>query len=117
MISQTLSSATMSFVCLDSSFTGLSVPSKSYGILAAGVPIISMMDKNAEISKTVEKFNCGIVWNNEINRKLSDVIIEAISDEKSLEKMKENAYNAFLNNFDIEISVEKYNKVLNSINN
>jgi hypothetical protein len=29
--------------------------------------------------------------------------------------MKKNAYEAFINNFDIEISVEKYNKVLNSI--
>jgi glycosyltransferase involved in cell wall biosynthesis len=117
IISQTLSSATMSFVCLDNSFTGLSVPSKSYGIMAAGVPIIGLMDSRAEIAKTVEKYKCGIVWNNKMNRKLSSIIIEVLSDEERLGEMKENAYNAFLNNFDIEISVEKYNTVLNSINN
>jgi glycosyltransferase involved in cell wall biosynthesis len=115
IISQTLSSASLSFVCLDSAFTGLSVPSKSYGILAAGVPIIGMMDSNAEISKTIEKFNCGIVWNNLMQVKLSKIILEILSNEIKLKEMKKNAYESFINNFDIEISTEKYNKVINSL--
>jgi glycosyltransferase involved in cell wall biosynthesis len=115
ILSQTLSSATMSFVCLDSAFTGLSVPSKAYGIMAAGVPIIGIMDSDSEISKTIEKFNCGVVWNSKANYKLSNIIKETLSNRDNLNIMKTNAYNAFINNFDIEISVEKYNKVLNSI--
>ena len=115
IISQTLSSASLSFVCLDSAFTGLSVPSKSYGILAAKVPIIGIMDSNSEISKTIERFNCGIVWNKNMKIKLSSVILKTLSDEYKLNEMKENAYKAFINNFDIEISVEKYNKVLKSL--
>ncbi len=115
IISQTLSSASMSFVCLDSAFTGLSVPSKAYGILAAGVPIVGMMDSNSEISKTIEKFNCGIVWNKEMNIKLSKIILDMLSNEVKLLEMKKNAYQAFINNFEIEISVDKYNQVLNSI--
>lgn len=115
IISQTLSSATFSFVCLDSPFTGLSVPSKAYGILAAKVPIIGIMDLNSEISKTIEKYNCGIVWNKEMNVRLSSVIMELLSDPNIFKEMKENAYNAFINNFDIEISVEKYNNLLKSI--
>ncbi len=115
IISQTLSSASLSFVCLDSAFTGLSVPSKSYGILAAGDPIIGMMDSNAEISKTIEKFNCGIVWNNLMQVKLSNIILEILSNEIKLKEMKKNAYESFINNFDIEISTEKYNKVINSL--
>jgi glycosyltransferase involved in cell wall biosynthesis len=115
IISQTLSSASMSFVCLDSNFTGLSVPSKSYGVLAARVPIIGIMDSNSEISKTIERFNCGIVWNKSMKIKLSSFILKTLSDEFKLNEMKENAYKAFINNFDIEISVEKYNKVLKSL--
>ena len=115
IISQTLSSAALSFVCLDSAFTGLSVPSKSYGILAAKVPIIGIMDSKAEISKMIEKFDCGIVWNKGSNVKLSSVILNLLSDEKKLNIMKENAYQAFINNFDIEISVEKYNNVLKTL--
>ena len=115
IISQTLSSATLSFVCLDSSFTGLSVPSKAYGILAAKVPIIGMMDDNAEISKMIEEFQCGVVWNSGKNIKLSLLIMKLIYNEDSLNKMKLNAYNAFINNFDIDIAVKKYNSVLKSI--
>jgi glycosyltransferase involved in cell wall biosynthesis len=117
IISQTLSSAILSFVCLDSSFTGLSVPSKSYGILAAKVPIIGMMDNNAEISKMIEEFQCGVVWNSSKNIKLSSLIIDIISNDNLLNKMNENAYNAFINNFNIDISVKKYNNVLKSILN
>jgi glycosyltransferase involved in cell wall biosynthesis len=115
IISQTLSSASLSFVCLDSVFTGLSVPSKSYGILAAKVPIIAIMDSNAEISRMIEKFECGIVWNKGSTVKLSSIILNLLSDENKLSVIKENAYEAFINNFDIEISVEKYNNVLKSL--
>jgi glycosyltransferase involved in cell wall biosynthesis len=115
IISQTISSASMSFVCLDSAFTGLSVPSKSYGIMAAGVPIIGIMDSNSEISITIERFNCGIVWNNKMKSNLSDIIIDVLADDERLHKMKKNAYEAFINNFEIEISVEKYHKALKSL--
>ena len=117
IIAQTLSSATLSFVCLDSVFTGLSVPSKSYGILAAKVPIIGMMDSNAEISRTIERFNCGIVWNKNSNTSLSNLILDVLNDESRISEMSNNALQAFLNNFEITISVEKYNKVLKSILN
>ena len=115
IISHTLSSASISFVCLDSAFTGLSVPSKSYGILAAGVPILAIMDSDAEISKTIERYNCGFVWNKQMKVKLSNVILNLLSDDDKLNEMKENAFEAFINNFDIEISVEKYNRVLKSL--
>lgn len=117
IIAQTLSSATLSFVCLDSGFTGLSVPSKSYGILAAKVPIIGMMDSNSEISRTIERFNCGIVWNKNSNTSLSNLILDVLNNESRISEMSNNALQAFLNNFEITISVEKYNKVLKSILN
>ena len=117
IISQTLSSATLSFVCLESSFTGLSVPSKSYGILAAKVPIIGMMDDNAEISKMIEEYQCGVVWNRTKSIKLSSLIYDLISNNDLLNKMSENAYFTFLNNFNIDTSVKKYNNALKSILN
>lgn len=117
IISQTLSSATLSFVCLESSFTGLSVPSKSYGILAAKVPIIGMMDDNAEISKMIEEYQCGVVWNKSKNIKLSSLIYDLISNNDLLNKMSENAYFTFLNNFNIDTSVKKYNNALKSVLN
>ena len=38
---------------------GLGVPSKTYGYLAAGKPIIAIMDKHTDIAKTIATANCG----------------------------------------------------------
>ena len=40
---------------------GLIVPSKVYGIAAAGRPVIAICAKNGEISKMVEQYQCGVV--------------------------------------------------------
>src|SRR5262249_18982277 len=40
---------------------GLIVPSKFYGIAAAGKPIIIIADKNGEIARLVQQHGCGIV--------------------------------------------------------
>lgn len=116
-LSETLSSATLSFVCLDSAFTGLSVPSKSYGILASGVPILGLMDSSSEIALMVKENDCGIIWNNDSNLKLSEVIINVLNDELRLEEMKSNALETFISSYQIDISVEKYKLVVNSVIN
>jgi glycosyltransferase involved in cell wall biosynthesis len=114
-LSYTLSSAFISFVCLDSSFTGLSVPSKSYGILASGVPIVGLIDSNSEIALMINEHNCGVVWNKRSKKTLSQVILDLVNDQIKLDQYKKNALNAFINNFQIDISVEKYKTAVNSI--
>lgn len=115
VLSETLSCASLSFVCLDSKFTGMSVPSKSYGILASKVPIIGLMSSDAEISRMIEKHNCGIVWNQESKEKLSKKIIDLLSNDILLKTMRDNAYNLFLNNYNIDISVKKYHAIVKSV--
>lgn len=116
-LSETLSSAALSFVCLDSAFTGLSVPSKSYGILASGVPILGLMDSSSEIALMVKENDCGIIWSSDSNLKLSEVIINVLNDELRLEEMKSNALKTFTSSYQIDISVEKYKLVANSVIN
>jgi glycosyltransferase involved in cell wall biosynthesis len=115
ILSQTLSSATISIVCLDEKFTGLSVPSKTYGLMAAKQPILALMSNNAEIARTINKFNFGKVWNESSHVKLSSVILEMLSDKENLEFMATNGYDAFIDNFNIDISVKKYNDLVHSI--
>lgn len=114
-LSETLSSATLSFVCLDPAFTGFSVPSKSYGILASGVPILGLMDSSSEIALMVKENNCGIIWNNDSNLKLSEVLVNLLNDEKRLEELKSNALKAFKSSYQIDISVEKYKLAVKSV--
>jgi glycosyltransferase involved in cell wall biosynthesis len=48
------------WLSLDPRLEGLIVPSKFYGIAAAGKPIIVIGDKNGEIARLVQQHRCGI---------------------------------------------------------
>ena len=108
------SSATLSFVCLDSKFTGFSVPSKTYGIMATGTPIIGLIDPNSEIGNTIIKYNCGKIWNSGDNKSLSELLVETIENEKEIIEMRSNSSKAFSENFDLSISASKYSNLINS---
>jgi hypothetical protein len=37
-----------------------SVPSKTYSIMAAGLPVIATIDRNSEIGKLINDSDCGV---------------------------------------------------------
>ncbi len=49
------------WISLKPELEGLIVPSKVYGIVAAGRPVIAIGAKNGEIARMVEQYQCGIV--------------------------------------------------------
>lgn len=56
-----LNTTDVALVTLNPEVSGLAVPSKTYNILAAGLPILAIMDKRSEIGRMVEETGCGIV--------------------------------------------------------
>ncbi len=49
------------WLSLNPKLEGLIVPSKFYGIAAAGKPIIAIADKDGELARLVRQFACGFV--------------------------------------------------------
>jgi glycosyltransferase involved in cell wall biosynthesis len=49
------------WISLKPEVEGLIVPSKVYGIAAAGRPIIAICAKDGEISEMVEQYQCGVI--------------------------------------------------------
>jgi len=47
--------------CLDSSFSNVSLPSKTFNLLANGIPILAITERSSELSKLVLFHNSGIV--------------------------------------------------------
>ena len=115
ILAHVLSSATFSFVCLDDDFTGMSVPSKSYGIMASGTPIVGLLRSDSEISESVKQHQSGWIWNSEINQDLSDFISNILADENEIKVRGENALSSFRSNYDLAISVDKYHQVLKKL--
>ena len=56
-----LACSDVSLVCLEEGVEGLSVPSKYYGILASGRPVIALMAGNSEVAMSVRESGCGYV--------------------------------------------------------
>lgn len=59
-LSQLLSIATWGYVTLDTSATNNSVPSKTYNLLAAGSPLLAMVNSSSEIASLIDTYNVGI---------------------------------------------------------
>lgn len=51
----------VALVTLNPAVSGLAVPSKTYNILAAGLPIIAIMDHRGEIARLISETGCGLV--------------------------------------------------------
>ena len=56
-----LTCSDVSMVCLDRGVEGLSVPSKYYGILASGRPVIALMAGHSEVAMSIRESGCGYV--------------------------------------------------------
>jgi colanic acid biosynthesis glycosyl transferase WcaI len=61
MLSQSLSSADIHFVGLGRGLSGYVVPSRVYGIMAAGRPILVAADDESETARLVREVGCGLV--------------------------------------------------------
>ncbi|MEB8262736.1 glycosyltransferase family 4 protein [Mammaliicoccus sciuri] len=89
---------------------GLGVPSKNYGYLAAGKPLIAIMDKETDIVKQLRSYNAGIHVNNHDFQSIIKFVEN--NSPKDFEQMGINAYKVFKENYTRELSTEKYYNLL-----
>ena len=56
-----LGAADVHWISLRPALEGLIVPSKFYGVAAAGRPIIAITARDGELARLIRQFNCGLV--------------------------------------------------------
>lgn len=89
---------------------GLGVPSKNYGYLAAGKPLIVIMDKETDIVKQIKSYDAGLhVENHDFQSLVYFVVNNSPND---FEQMGANAYKIYKENYTRELSTEKYYNLL-----
>lgn len=89
---------------------GLGVPSKNYGYLAAGKPLIAIMDKETDIVKQIKSYNAGLHVNNQDSQSIINFVEN--NSPKDFEQMGSNAYKVYKENYTRELSTEKYYNLL-----
>ena len=60
MLTYSLGAPDVHWLSLKPELEGLIVPSKFYGIAAAGKPMIVIADKNGELARLVQEHGCGV---------------------------------------------------------
>jgi glycosyltransferase involved in cell wall biosynthesis len=107
-----LSAADIGVVCLEGKFTGLSVPSKTYGIMAAGTPILGFLDGESEIGRTIREHKCGVVLENPSGEQVSQVLSSLIQEPERLKELGRRGHCAFKSKFTLNHVAERYDGVL-----
>lgn len=102
-------------VSLRDGLEGMAVPSKIYGILAAGIPVIAMVPENSEIALIVREENCGYVLNPNDLDGLVKAIMELKSENKLRVNMGNNGRKAFEQKYSTKRIAEKYIKLVREL--
>ncbi|WP_127017280.1 glycosyltransferase family 4 protein [Anoxybacter fermentans] len=110
----------ISDVCLVSlakGVEGLGVPSKTYGYLAAGKPVLAIMSKDTDIARNLHKYNSGgSVLQGDVEG-LEKLILEFKNNNNKLKIYGQNAKKMFRNFYERRICTEMYYKMIVNIIN
>ena len=111
-LTYSLGSADISLVTLEEGFEGMVVPSKIYGILASGRPVIGVAGKESEITEIIREGECGRVVKIGDYMTLSEAIIEHYKNPQMCIKEGMSGRRYFEKNFDRKIATKKYIKLI-----
>lgn len=107
-LGEILTGCHVSLVSLRDGLEGMAVPSKIYGILAAGVPVIALVPEKSEIAYIIEEENCGFVIDPGDVDGLTRAILILKSDTQMRTEMGSNARKAFEMKYTTRIIAGKY---------
>ena len=114
-LTYSLGLADISLVTLEKGFEGMVVPSKIYGILASGRPVIGIVGRESEITEIINKAKCGKVVQIGDTQSLEESIMDYYNNpEKSLKDGWEGR-KYFEKYFDRQIATRKYIKLIEDI--
>jgi colanic acid biosynthesis glycosyl transferase WcaI len=105
-LSESLGAADVHLVTLKQGLAGFIVPSKVYGILAAGRPVIAAVDPGSEPDRIVSEFECGFSIPPGDERLLAATVKEATAAD--LAAMGTRARRALEQRFDRSIAARAY---------
>lgn len=115
-LSHSLSVGDVHYISLRNGFEGLVVPSKAYGIMAAGRPMIYQGDQEGEIAQMIAREQCGIVVAEGDRAGLRDGILRLYRDREMAGRMGGLARRALAEKYSASIGLAEYRKVLGSVN-
>jgi glycosyltransferase involved in cell wall biosynthesis len=114
-LSFSLGMADLHLVLLKKGMAGASVPSKVYGIMAAGRTYLAISDKESEPARLSAEFGCGLWAAPQDTKAITKVISWALNHPDELEKMGERGRRISETRFDKEVVIKEWFLTLDNL--
>jgi len=110
-----LAAANMHFVGLARGLSGYVVPSRLYGVLAAGRPVIVSADPDSETAQVVTQAGCGVVLPPGRPELVARVIRDAYDGKLDLDEMGRRGREYVTAEADQAVAIGRYRSVLQEL--
>jgi glycosyltransferase involved in cell wall biosynthesis len=114
-LSQSLGAAHVHYVGLAKGLSGFVVPSRVYGILSVGRPVIVAADPDSETSRLVEAVGCGITLPPDRPDLLARAIRDAHDGRLDLEGMGARGREYVVKNADRSVALARYRSLVDQL--
>lgn len=108
LLRYSLAAANVSLITLAPGLAGLSVPSKTYGLMAVGSPLLFVGDEASEIAQLISASGCGTTVASGQSERLAEIICRWSQDKAHLLELGERARRIFESHFDRPHAVSAY---------
>jgi colanic acid biosynthesis glycosyl transferase WcaI len=115
LLADSLSAADAHLISLLPALEGLIVPSKLYGILAAGRPAVFIGDPDGEVARVVREHNCGVAVAVGESGRLAAELRSMLDAPRRLEAMGRNARRLAEERYTSDHAVADWSQMLESI--
>jgi len=114
-LAESLSMADVSLMGIMPENEGVVMPSKLYGLLSVGKPIVCVSDHQSEVVGILKKAGAGMYSSVYDPENLASIIKSIIDEPLKAQEMGENGWKYFLKHFERKIITMQWKKVLESI--
>ncbi len=114
-LSKRLEAAEIHLVSLKQRWTGTVVPSKFFGSLAAGRPVIFEGSEESAIAKWIREYQVGWVLSDATFEEVANQLIQISRNPKDLESMQKHCLEIYQEHFSKTLCLEKLQKLLKEL--
>lgn len=111
-LSDSLAAADVHLACLLPALEGLIVPSKCYGVLAAGRPLVFIGDVEGEVARIVTTMSCGLAVQAGDQRALVEALETLMRNCELRLKMSHCARRAFIDFYTVERATQQWLRLI-----
>jgi glycosyltransferase involved in cell wall biosynthesis len=114
-LNTSLNAADVSVLAFKKGMAGISVPSRLYNLMAAGKPILGVVDNNSEVADVIREAKLGVAVSPESPRNLVEQILSLRNDGDLRVKMAENSRNEAVSKYSYDITKQQYRDLFDSL--